>query len=131
MGEPKKKKIEQKGESGYLIDHMEPKTNTKPKAKASQNRKQRWILEEDLDGCYIYAKPDNYDDYIFHRIKPLAKISDSTEAFELIRYLNKLPAFRDGPKKRVNYAIELQRVHEYQSNLDAVRSGSYIEGINP
>jgi hypothetical protein len=107
-------------------------TKQQPKrANASQNRKQRWFLSEDLDGCHIYPKTDNPDDYDFGRLKPLAKISDSTEAFELIAYLNKLPAFRAGPKKRVNYAIELQRIHEYQSNLDAVRSGSYIEGINP
>jgi hypothetical protein len=84
---------------------------------------QRWKLEEDLDGCYIYPTGYPPDDYVFRRVKPVAKIEDSDEALRLVEYLMRLPAFK--AKRAYNptsKAMRLQREHERQSNLDARRS---------
>lgn len=92
------------------------------------NTKQRWILQEDIDGCHIYPG-SNPEDLVWGRVKPVAKIEDSDEALELVRYLQKLPAFRGrARRKRMSRAARLQREHEHQSNRDAVASGSYIQG---
>lgn len=90
--------------------------------------KQQWRLEEDIDGCYIYPANQNPDDYCFHRVNAVAKIMDSDEALHLVKYLNALPAFRGRREKRISRAMKLQREHEQQSNLAAVKSGSYIKG---
>jgi hypothetical protein len=90
---------------------------------------QQWKLEEDLDGCYIYPANRNPDDYVFRRVKPVAKIEDSDEALRLVQYLMRLPAFK--AKRAYNptsKAMRLQREHEHRSNIAAVQSGSRIAG---
>jgi hypothetical protein len=92
--------------------------------------KQQWRLEEDLDGCYIYATGHSADDYVFRRVKPVAKIEDSEEALLFVKYLMQLPAFK--AKRAYNPASKAQRLlreHIHHSNLDALHSGSYIQGV--
>jgi hypothetical protein len=105
-------------------------TDNKPVKKTGQ----QWRLWEDIDGCYIFPSNIDPDDLCFGRVKPLAKLADSPEVTPLIQYLAQLPAFRSRKRrkrivKRDSKAMRLQREHIHQSNADAVRSGSYIEGV--
>jgi hypothetical protein len=94
---------------------------------AARDAGQRWKLEEDLDGCYVYPADYPPDDYVFRRVKPVAKIEDSDEALNFAAYLMRLPAFK--AKRAYNpasKAMRLMREHIRQSNQDAVRDGSRI-----
>ena len=86
---------------------------------------QRWKIWEEIDGCYIFPANADPDDLSFGRVKPVARIEDSDEALEFIRYLMRLPAFNPASKAM----MRLQREHERQSNRQAVRDGSHIKGF--
>jgi hypothetical protein len=113
----------------------EKNKNQRAAAAPEAPHKQEWRLWEEIDGCYIFPANADPDDLSFGRIKPVAKIADSDEAIALVQYLAKLPAFRTRrqPKqrliKRESRAMRLQREHINQSNLAAVRDGSYIQGV--
>ena len=93
------------------------------------NKRGRWFLEEDLDGCYIYPTGFPPDDYVFRRVKPVAKITDNSEQGLLfVQYLSKLPAFRSGKDRDLSKAGKLQREHEIQSLRATVRCPDHRNG---
>lgn len=89
-----------------------------------------WKVIEDIDGAYVFpiTREQTPDDWIFSRVRPVAKINEHAPAeivSQFCRFINKTDKITE--RKHISRAIRLQRQHEAQSNAAAVKDGSVIK----